>query len=457
MGEAFKLSGLMRAARENAGRLKFTAEIVKNGLISLMLEGKGGESGGYIASQLTDEVSAMRLIGPDGIIRASANPSEINSIIKVSPDETRFYYSRRTGLPVSLFTPLYNGKPCQRCHGREDGTLSVLNIGLSGRENLNRLSALRTNLAVSFFASFLLLFVPFWMFYRRFVMRPLLSLSKAAGRASSGDFSVRFRDEGPGEFRTLSGGLNRAFSRFEEIRRDLETCHLDTVKKMEKMASLGELAAAVAHEIKNPLAGISGAIQVFAEDIPPNDTRREIIKEILREIDRLDQSIRNLLTFARPAALRLVKTDIIPVLERALRLISKQAEVQGVEIRMPAANSLVPVEVDPEQMQQVFLNIMLNALHSMPGGGILSIDANADDYGVRVSLTDTGMGISPDAYDNIFKPFFTTKHSGTGLGLAISKGIVERHGGSIEVDNRPGLGCTFRVIIPYQSLLNEHG
>jgi signal transduction histidine kinase len=225
---------------------------------------------------------------------------------------------------------------------------------------------------------------------------------------------------------------------------------MESMQRVEKMATIGELAAAVAHEIKNPLAGISGAIQVLAEDFSPDDPRKGIIKEVLGEIERLDKAVRDLLSFAKPPEPNFVKTPITPVIERSLRLVRAQARRHGVKINIIAAGDTADLRVDPEQMQQVFLNMMMNAIHSMPGGGALTVSTSlrADGSGVEVSIADTGAGIRSEELKNIFKPFFTTKHTGTGLGLAISKNIVEKHGGNIIVDSQVGVGSNFRVILP---------
>ena len=249
--------------------------------------------------------------------------------------------------------------------------------------------------------------------------------------------------------------MNRVLGNFSRMKAELENRYEESVAKMEKMATLGELAAAVAHEIKNPLAGISGAIQVFAEDIPGDDPRKEIINDVLSEIDRLDQSVRNLLAYARPPILRPVQMDIYSVVERARKLVEKQADSQDVEIAMPqAAGPAVVIEADPEQMQQVFFNIMQNSLRSMPSGGILSVSIlpgdlseHAGEGEVDVRISDCGMGIPSDSIEHLFKPFFSAKHSGSGLGLAISKNIVAEHGGRITVESQPGLGSTFHVIM----------
>ncbi|MDA8170637.1 MAG: ATP-binding protein [Nitrospiraceae bacterium] len=441
-------------------KLSAMTELVKSGLTTLMASGKNDQFKDFITAGMTENLKAMRLINPDsGKIISSTMASEDNYVMKNLPIDREILRDGQ-GLPRSMFVPVYNNKPCQGCHGTQKEILAVLNVEMVNQEAAERLHALKSKALISFGAGFLLIFAPFSLLYMRFIDRPLKLIQKSAKAAAGGDFGVIFCEgqrerapgtdyRGPDELGRLCADLNRVFRNFGRIKEDFERRSAETVAKMEKMATLGELAAAVAHEIKNPLAGISGAIQVFAEDIPDSDPRKEIVNDVLGEIDRLDQSVRNLLAYARPPILRPVNMDILSVVERARRLLEKQADSQGVQFLMPStAAPLAVIEADPEQMQQVFFNIFQNCLHSMPSGGVLSIDILPDaGTEVEVRISDTGMGIPADSLEHIFKPFFTTKHSGSGLGLAIGKSIVEAHGGRISVDSRPGLGSTFHVIM----------
>jgi two-component system NtrC family sensor kinase len=431
------------------------AEMIKSGLVSTMLQGRGPEYRHLIGSLMTEDMKAVRLYRADGKLVSAIGPggdeqiSDEQKALSNIPLSPKLVYNGQ-GIPAQTFMPLYNSQSCQGCHGTEKEVLGILSVELSSAYAEGRIHKLRMNFFLFYAISFLVIFLPLLYLLHRFVTRPLKAISHAVKAVSRGNLNVRLPERGSDEIAALSRDLNATIESMESMKKQVEASHQQTLKKMEKMASLGELAAAVAHEIKNPLAGISGAIQVLAEDIPSGDPRKEIIREILSEIDRLDQSIKNLLTFARPADLRFVPTHILPVIERSIRIIAKQAEKQGVAIRIDEAREGKPVHLDPEQMEQVFLNLMINALHSMPSGGTLSISVLARDAEhAEAVFSDTGTGIEPEALANIFKPFFTTKHAGTGLGLAISKNIVEKHGGIMEAESRPGLGSIFHVIIPY--------
>lgn len=233
------------------------------------------------------------------------------------------------------------------------------------------------------------------------------------------------------------------------LKTDVDRCRVDKDRNIEKMASLGELAAAVAHDIKNPLAGISGALQVLAEDYADDNPRKEIACEILNEIARLDMSVKDLLVFARPPELNLILTDINAIIEKVADMLKMQtakmnADIQFIDGKVPG------IMVDPEQMEKVLLSISLHCLQSLQQGGRLTFateDLRQTDE-LQITVSDTGAGMTGEKLKNIFKPFFSTKHSGTGLGLAISRNVIEHHRGRITVESRVGAGTTFRIILP---------
>jgi PAS domain S-box-containing protein len=226
----------------------------------------------------------------------------------------------------------------------------------------------------------------------------------------------------------------------------------EQIRRADRLATLGQLAAGIAHEIRNPLAGISGAAQILRDDILENYPNREILDEIIERINTLNTAISNFLRFARPAPLQLSPTDINEVVQSVLFLISKQAQTQGVNIVVECENSLPIVMADSEQLQQMVLNMALNALQAIGerDGRVLfktyKVDASKQ---VVIRISDTGVGIPAEELDQIFDPYFTTKVEGTGLGLSIAQRIIEEHGGSISVESEVDEGTTFEVSLKY--------
>ena len=226
---------------------------------------------------------------------------------------------------------------------------------------------------------------------------------------------------------------------------------------MEDMAKVGELAATMAHEIRNPLAGISSLSEVLREKIDATGSIAEIIDTILEEVERLNRIIKDLLRFARPG--KAVMGSIIPseIIEGVLLFLNERLTEGSFTVNKDFLTPCPSVMADTEQMKQVFLNIMMNGMDAIQdpknpksGEGALSlrIQQSAEENMLEVSLGDNGPGIPPENLEKIFDPFFTTKAQGTGLGLAACRKIIEHHGGKIAVDSTVGEGTTFTIKMP---------
>jgi PAS domain S-box-containing protein len=218
----------------------------------------------------------------------------------------------------------------------------------------------------------------------------------------------------------------------------------------DKLAAIGKLAAGVAHEINNPLTGILAYAEDMLEEMEGNEELRADCEVILRETLRCREIVRNLLDFAKQSEPRFRMANLNEVVEHTLALVERLATFKDVEIDQSLAGNLPPVSGDPYQLQQVVLNLLVNSAEGMGGKGKVRIVTSLAEDGrtCRISVHDNGPGIPEEAIGRIFEPFFSTKKSTHGLGLAVSWGIVERHGGRIEAENRPDGGATFRVILP---------
>ena len=217
-----------------------------------------------------------------------------------------------------------------------------------------------------------------------------------------------------------------------------------------KLAAIGELAANIAHEINNPLTTVLGFASFLSERMPPADPMREELGLIQEEASRARDIVRDLLQFSRQRDFSPESTDVRTVLEQVVAMVRRQGALNAITVEERYAPELPPVELDVSRMKQVFLNIINNAVYVMPNGGSLVIRTEAGDGGVRISFQDTGPGIASEHRDRIFDPFFTTKPevSGTGLGLSVSLGIVQSHGGTIEVETEIGRGSRFTISLP---------
>jgi signal transduction histidine kinase len=210
----------------------------------------------------------------------------------------------------------------------------------------------------------------------------------------------------------------------------------------------------LAHEIKNPLAGIAGAIQVLGDTLPEADDRRPVVDKVLEQVRRIDGTVRDLLTYARPKAARLASTDIHEVIDNALGVVtlfptSRVNVVRHFQTGLPRAM------VDGQQLGQVLSNLFINAVQAMPEGGTLTVATSSDPQGIQVSVRDSGTGIPKSKLNRIFDPFYTTKTRGTGLGLPICRRVVEAHHGTITVSSRQGQGSEFIVQLPHPKTLEQ--
>jgi PAS domain S-box-containing protein len=216
----------------------------------------------------------------------------------------------------------------------------------------------------------------------------------------------------------------------------------------ENLAELGRLAASVAHEIKNPIAGLRGAIEILAVEHAREDPHFDIVQETLAQIRRLDSLVKDLLAFAKPISLKLDSVPLHLVLEATLPFVQPSAQEAGVALSLEIPAGMPPALLDPQQIQQVIVNLLMNGIQATPTGGTVAVSARTLTGELALAVTDTGGGIKPGDLKHIFEPFFTTKHIGTGLGLSIVQRIVSAHAGRIEVETREGGGTAFTVYLP---------
>lgn len=231
----------------------------------------------------------------------------------------------------------------------------------------------------------------------------------------------------------------------------------EEILRMDRLVSLGKLASGIAHEIRNPLAGIKTTAQALGEEMPEEDPRREYLNRITKEIDRLNELLKTFFSFAKPQTLNLVPCHVREIVNAITPFLIKEIADKGIRFVEFYHPELPKLNVDKVQMHQAFLNLFLNAIQAMPNGGELRVEArpfkgpvsmNPNKRGVKILISDTGKGIPPQILPKIFDPFFTTKPKGMGLGLSITYQIIKKHGGTIEVESHLEKGTTFIIYLP---------
>jgi len=281
------------------------------------------------------------------------------------------------------------------------------------------------------------------------VRRPMLELQDKIARVSLGDLnaSVSFANRND-EIGDLGRDFNDMVAQLKASREEIHRLHQTQMSRAEHFATLGELAAGLAHEIRNPLAGIAGVIEIVSRDLPPGSAARSVIKDAKEEAVQINRILTDLLETARPKPPQFQVKDLAGTAEHAVMFARQQAITKGIRIELDTEEQIPPVDHDPNQMNQVLLNLLLNAIQAMDKAGTIHVSLRRDRDSAIITVADQGKGIAPEVLPNIFRPFFTTKGHGTGLGLSLARRIVESHGGTITARSEVGKGTQFMVRLP---------
>jgi two-component system NtrC family sensor kinase len=281
------------------------------------------------------------------------------------------------------------------------------------------------------------------------VRRPMMELQDKIARVRLGDMdvAVNFAKRND-EIGDLGCDFNDMVAQLKASREEIHHLHQTQMSRAEHFATLGELAAGLAHEIRNPLAGIAGVIEIISRDLPPNSPARGVIKDAKEEAVQINRILTELLEIARPKPPQFRVTDICSTAEHAVLFARQQAVTKRIMIELEIGDAIPAVEHDPNQINQVLLNLLLNAIQSMDKPGTIRVALQLDDDALLITVSDEGKGIPPENLANIFRPFFTTKGHGTGLGLSLARRIVEAHGGTIDVTSVVGQGTQFLIRLP---------
>ena len=433
-------------------------------------------------------ISEVRIFNKQGEITVSSDRSKVGTVVdkkaeacfgchregevKVllpSDSKTRVYHTERGSL-LGLINPIYNEPSCYACHPKTTNVLGVLDTTISLQDLQKEKTQIYKQMLISGVVSVVLLSLLLSLFLTRFVNRPIRRLLAATKTAAHGNLdqavSIRSHDE-LGElsesFNNMISELKRSRDAIEEWTQTLERRVQERTQELQqvqdqllragKMAALGELAAGVAHEINNPLTGVLTFSSLILRKVDENHPWKRDLENIVQQTTRCRNIVRGLLDFARQRKPDKKEWDVHTLIDRTITLVENQARFQNIKIVKEFKTGIPMLFLDGDQIQQVFMNIIINAADAMAGdGGTLTIRTNMKDGAVEVSFTDSGCGIAKEHLSKLFDPFFTTKETGkgTGLGLAISYGIIQSHGGDIEVESQVGKGSTFRIRLPIE-------
>ncbi len=481
------------------------SDVIKRSMSYYML--RNNREGIYHAmATMADEpgMVRVRIFDREGEISYSSEPAEVGHTVDKGaeacygchtrseplahlnrPDRFRIFRDSAGQRILGVITPIENQPSCSNaaCHAHpaSQKILGVLDTNLSLATADAQLAQTSWRmLAYTLFALFDVSLLT-WLFVWRLVGEPLKELKDGTRQLAEGNLGYQLEVDSTDEVGELASSFNRMSlqlraaneeivawaktleDRVDQKTRELKRAH-EHVLHVEKMATIGKMAAVVAHEINNPLSSILTYARLLKKWVQRGEVGTSKRAEAEQSLDLIaDESrrcgdlVRNLLTFSHTAPMNLQTTDLNTVVDRSVRLISHQLEMNGVELHRELAEGLPAIHCDPGQIEQVLLALIINAVDAMPHGGNLWVSTSLDEHASEVMLRvrDDGCGIPTDLLARIFEPFLTTKETGkgVGLGLAVSRNIVERHRGRIEVQSEIGKGTTFMVTLPVSSSL----
>ncbi|HEY6011130.1 MAG TPA: ATP-binding protein [Nitrospirota bacterium] len=437
------------------------ANTIERSLANAMLNGQSKEVQEILeAVGRYHNIHEVKIFSPHGVILKSSKRwmmgRRIEPVVEkwFSKEEFRIPIKRREEGIFSVLFPIENDKRCYRCHGSLVKLNGVLAVDVSMVHTQQELGDYSKTMFLWAFGVTAILGIALSLFLTRLVTDPIQDLIVTMERAEQG-LEARVKVKSSDDLGRLGEAFNSLLSKLERARRRVERYHYEQMTRADRLASIGEMAAGIAHEIKNPLAGIAGVIQVLKRDVPPGDQKKAVLDEVLSQVERMDKAVRNLLAFARPPEPKMTLVDINQLIGKLFDFLAPQFTKHSIRAERNLEPDFPELTLDPDLFQQALINIALNAIQAMPEGGKFIVETRStrpsgDNPGsVEIVFNDTGKGISAENRNRIFNPFFTTRQQGTGLGLSITQRIVEQHNGEISVSSVPGQGTSFTISFPY--------
>ena len=452
-------------------KTKIISEFIEQNVVRAMEKGRHFDMQSILKNYATyKEIRKIYLFTLDGTIKASIPEEDLNhEVLDVDSYLKNQYFIKEEKVRLEndglekervyyFNNPILNHPECFQCHDRGNKIIGVLTVSHSLKGMDNMISKIKVHSIILAIITIGFLSTVLALFFLKFINIPMTKLTHTMRKAEEGDLSVRVNIKRKDEMGTLAENLNTMIDKLHLAKEEAEQYHQELIQRADRMASIGELASGIAHEIRNPLAGIQGAIQILANEFPEDDPRRGITDEIQKQIYKLERLVKDLLNYAKPVPTNYLATDMNQLVDKVIIFFTMQRGTpENVKIEKSFFSPLPKVMVDPNSMEQAFLNIILNAQKAMPGGGTFTISTHAlpgrrDDgkeiQEVQIIFGDTGIGIPKENLPKIFNPFFSSRSDGTGLGLSITKNIIEQHGGRIEVESQVNKGTKFIITLP---------
>jgi len=440
--------------------LETTMEVLYNGLNSVMMLGNQ-KNIQHILDNLAKNknVHHIRIFQKDGLILYSSDSTEVGKKVwNISPDhlKLRDQSQQKTFLldsdhrTYTLFQPIVNEKRCQRCHGTA-ANLGFLDIDTELTQAESNFFTGSVHIIFLGLVTISVLVLGSYFIFCKYVNKPLTSFTKALEKVRSGDLESRFTETRNDEFGIIQAHFNQMVQQLKDSREEIEKLHFEQLKRADKMVTLGELAAEMAHEINNPV----GVIQSQADYLTLEMSQKGELKAYAGEIDVITNHVekiakitRNILRYSKKLATDFHEFDIAKTIDGVIDILEPRLQRKGIQVEKQIVLRPATIYGDPLQIEQVLTNLINNSIDAMESGDTLkiSLGKNANDH-VSLVVEDTGSGMDEYTRENIFTPFFTTKPDakGTGLGLYIVKNICNNHNAGLQCDSKPGFGTKFTI------------
>jgi two-component system, NtrC family, sensor kinase len=347
-----------------------------------------------------------------------------------------------------------NSPACYSCHSPDQEILGFIVLDFSMHDYENTVTYTRNFSFIFTFIMVCLIVIFVMIMHFKFIKKSLSDFKATINVINNGDLHGRVKIPESKELGELGTSFNTMVDHLQIAREELERYHREELKNKQKLASIGEMSARLAHEIRNPITGIANAIEIIIDETEDNQYK-PVLEEIRRQANRVNKAISNLLNYSRTKDLNLQDGDINEIIRSVVFFLNNQVHQKKIIFKINLGDNIPVFKFDPEQIENVLLNLGMNAVQTVETEGVIELRSYyiPQSGKVGISVTDDGKGVPPDKIADIFHPFFTMRTEGTGLGLAIAKEIVEMHNGEIRVENNPDKGCTFYISIPISQVI----
>jgi signal transduction histidine kinase len=405
------------------------------------------------------DIKKIRIINYEGKISHSSEADDVGNSVEPRTLEKMREFIANKNLSNTIFEmpkstilglrKIENRSECFGCHRTQEKINSILEVDIdhSGAVALLQKNQIK-GIVIALGALAVLSFVILRLF-EKLINRPISQLKEKMKKVQEGHLDIQFSASKNDEIGSLAKNFNSMVTDLKKANQKIEELFSKQMEKAEHLASIGELAAGLAHEIKNPIAGMKGALEIINQKTNASDPKKEIFTEILVQIDKINNVVHDLLRYARPKEMSMSAVDPNEPIKTAIKFAKTQINNKEISIRFNSLNNGTLGLIDADKIQEVMLNLMINSISAINKKGLITINLSEKDKRVlEIILSDDGMGIKKDHLPQIFHPFFTTKNRGTGLGLSICKKIIEAHEGSIDVESKEEEGTTFTIELP---------